>query len=97
MSTNNIIIKLHAFELHEFFATFILICSNFISGFSAGNNNDVYYIFNFRSYYHVVNFMLDVDLLLGCWSPVFDILMYTILLTIAYCAIILYIICVYKA
>ena len=33
----------------------------------------------------------------GCWSPVFDILMYTVLLTMAYLYYITVYICVYKA
>ena len=46
---------------------------------------------NFNGNYHVYKFYPGCRTLLGCWSPVFDILMYTILFTIAY----LYDYCIY--
>ena len=48
---------------------------------------------NFKCNYHVHvhTFFPGCRTQLGCWSPVFDILMYTILLTIAY----LYDYCIY--
>ena len=39
--------------------------------------------FNCKYNYHVYKFYPGCRAQLGCWSPVFDILMYTVLLTIA--------------
>ena len=78
----------------SFLLPFLIICSYFISGFGEGKKHtsciltftlqlNVYVIVIMRNY-HVHNFYSACQKYWGCWPPVFDILVYTLLLTIVY-------------